>query len=836
MKKLITLLLFLSIFKNSSSQAIWNWATSASAPSGSPGSEGVSGVRDNNGNFIVCGFFWGSGIVLGNYSLAAQVPSATPSMYVVKFSPTGTVLWLNGLTSPTVNTTGLNVSTDAQGNVYVTGQFSASIVVGTYTLTSNGSGEVFLIKYNSNGVLQWAMRGGGITGDLVHGICTDPLGNTYITGAVSSNISTWGTYTLNTIGTYNAYLIKVDPGGNVLWGTSAATTSTFTSEGKALALDATGNVYWTGSYNGSMSLGTITINSTGAYDYFLAKYSATGTPIWAVSTTAGSASEVALSVATDISGNPYIGGTFSGSIAIGTQTYATAVNDDAFIAKYNSLGVPQWGKVYRGGMFDKLWSISTFTGGLYVAGNATPNFTMSGVVYPAANNTFDDTFVEGMDFNGNLFYSNILNGGGDDWVTVYAIDECSMYLSGDYAVAIPTTNYTFTLPQGIIELAFLAKLTFPPHIVFSGNTICAGNNATITASGANTYTWSANAGASNSPAVVVSPAVNTVYSISATNQCGQSNATVMVLVNPNPNISITTSSYSVCPGNTVVLSAFGSSSVSWSNPVTNGIAFTPSATAVYSATATNTLNCSTTATVQIRLVNLPVITPAASATVVCPGQSVTLSAGLNGSYTWQPGGTNQSSIVVLPLSSQTYSVSKIDSTCVNTATIGIQVLPQPLIVIVSSRTFVCVGQNITLTANGASTYTWNTGIVSPSITASTAASTTLVYTATGTGTNGCTNSATVSVKVNACTGIEELSNSVSIQVFPNPGQSEITIELPAIENLLLTVQNTLGEVINEYYAKAENDFRITLRNYAQGVYFVSCRLNSKIYSKKIVVN
>src|SRR5690606_8330373 len=113
---------------------------------------------------------------------------------------------------------GYGISTDANGNVLVTGFFgSPSITFGSTTLTnasSTGKDELFIVKYDPNGNVLWAKSAGGINGDWGNSISTDANGNVLLTGYFSSSSITFGSTTLTNAGSYDIFIAKYDSSGN----------------------------------------------------------------------------------------------------------------------------------------------------------------------------------------------------------------------------------------------------------------------------------------------------------------------------------------------------------------------------------------------------------------------------------------------------------------------------------------------------------------------------------------------------------------------------------------------------------------------------------------------
>ncbi|HQC59119.1 MAG TPA: hypothetical protein PK701_00090, partial [Bacteroidales bacterium] len=149
--------------------------------------------------------------------------------------------------------------------------------------------------------------------------------------------------------------------------------------------------------------------------------------------------------------------------------------------------------------------------------------------------------------------------------------------------------------------------------------------------------------------------------------------------------------------------------------------------------------------------NAPVLTASASPSSICSGSSTTLSASGASTYSWTDGTNNYTgnSINVSPTSNTTYTVTGTIGTCSATATVSVTVNPSPSLTVNATPSSICQGNNATLSASGASTYSWTDGTNNysgNSITVTPTVNTT--YTVTGTiGT--CSATATVSVTVNA---------------------------------------------------------------------------------------
>ena len=427
------------------------------------------------------------------------------------------------------------------------------------------------------------------------------------------------------------------------------------------------------------------------------------------------------------------------------------------------------------------------------------------------------------------------------------------YPAGTLASAYLPANLYFSTPIGGGALTAITQNYgyFGLEAVFanvnnvsatiSSTAICAGESATLAASGANTYTWNSS---TPSQSLIVSPNTNTVYSVAGTNTTGCiSSTSVNLTVNPLPAVTAISSSTSVCLGNSVTLTANGASTYQWDlGPTTNTLSDSPIVNTVYTVTGTSSAGCSNTNTVEVVVKSFtPGIT---SSTAICVGNNITIVAtgGAGTSYTWSTGFTGFSSLSNLtPSITTNYSVISVGSNgCSGTNSTTITVNPSPTITAVAQRSVMCRGESNTLTVSGASTYTWSNGSTSTSsvVVITPSNNITFNYSVTGTSTDGCADGAEVSVKVLSCTGLlENNSQSASASVFPNPSNGLYTVQLNSIgNNSLIEIRNALGSIVLKQ-AVTEFETKLDLQNQANGVYFIQIQENGKaVYNSRVIKN
>ncbi len=285
--------------------------------------------------------------------------------------------------------------------------------------------------------------------------------------------------------------------------------------------------------------------------------------------------------------------------------------------------------------------------------------------------------------------------------------------------------------------------------------ICPGTTTTLTATGANTYTW--NTGATT-PSIVVTPTVNTTYTVAGTdiNGCVSATATTSVTLSSSSNLTVTASVANACPNVSFTLTASGASPNTYTWTASDGTAIpsnsgqvveTQTASVTYTVSGSLGGGCTTSpATITVNMATPATLTVTANPAnaQVCQGNSITLTASGASTYTWTPVITN--GVGFVPASSQVYSVAATDGNgCPANATQSVTVNTPPVLS-VSSQT-ICPTATAILSASPSTltSYTWSTGAFTSTTTVSPVTST--PYTVSATDANGCVGTTITTVNV-----------------------------------------------------------------------------------------
>jgi hypothetical protein len=211
---------------------------------------------------------------------------STTDIFFAKYTAAGIYVYAKAVGS-TGDEAGRGIGVDASSNVYITGYFPATVDfdpgAGTVSLTSAGSFDIFLAKYNSLGNYVYAKRMGGPLDDIGYGIAVDGSNTAYLTGQFTGTADFdpgAGTANLISAGSSDLFFAKYDVSGNYVYANGIG--STGDDVGHGIDVDATSNVYLTGTFlytadfypAGGSSASIITANNSA--DIFIAAY---GNPI-----------------------------------------------------------------------------------------------------------------------------------------------------------------------------------------------------------------------------------------------------------------------------------------------------------------------------------------------------------------------------------------------------------------------------------------------------------------------------------------------------------------------------------------------------------------------------
>ena len=372
---------------------------------------------------------------------------------------------------------GLAITTDAQGNVYVTGATSSPDfpVAGARQPKIAGSAspkvDAFVTKLKSGGgELVYSTYIGGQGADIGMGIAVDSQGNAYVTGDTTSPDFPTANPIQAAFGggvaPSDAFVLKLDPTGSTLL-YSTYLGGSGDDIGRAIAVDSAGSAYVTGqTISDNFPLkNPMQQRHHGLGDAFVAKLNPSGAGLVYSTFLGGVQLDIANAIAIDTSGNAYVAGlTYSVDFPIQNALQPSTGGSDAFVAKLDATGSSLLYSTYLGGTSDDIGTgvAVDSSGNAYVTGvTGSPNYPLKNPIQPvfgAKDGFGSDAFVTKLDSSGrNLIYSTFLGGSGTDaGLAIAAGSDGSAFVAGE----TDSTDFPSTDPSksGGTTDAFLVKL------------------------------------------------------------------------------------------------------------------------------------------------------------------------------------------------------------------------------------------------------------------------------------------------------------------------------------------------------------------------------------------
>jgi hypothetical protein len=687
-------------------------------------------------------------------------------------------------------------TTDNLGNSYLTGNtiLSTSTILattGSHQVSPGGSFDALLVKFNKDGARQWGTYYGNSDTQKGTSCTTDASGNVYMAGfsstATGTVIASPGSHQPTYGGGVNdAFLVKFNSNGIRLWGTFYGGTNT--ESGSSVAVDAGGNVFMFGTSTSSVGISTPGSHQTayaGAYDAFLVKFNSNGARQWATYY-GGTGQETGYSCAIDATGNVYIAGyTIQGTVGIANagshQSSYGGGSFDGFLAKFNTNGIRQWGTYYGGAGNDQSFACATdANGNIYMSGTSNSN---SGTIIATTsahqqinNGGTSDAFLVKFDANGVRQWGTYYGGSGEDLGFSCITDvNGNVFLAGYTDTNTGNSITTVTSHQNIygggIYDGFLAKFN-------SGGTRIWG-------------TYFGGNGEDRAYSCVMDPNGSLYLAGYTDSNIGPVIATAGIhqAAYGGGASDLFLAKFDVCDqAPTQPASVTGNSTIC-ASPTANNY----STGAVFGAVSYNWI--------------LP---------------------------TGWAGTSNTNTLSATPGSSGLFTVIALNS-CGSSPekTFSVTVHPLPAITASTSNSVLCEGDNATLTAMGATNFTFTPGGAGSTVTV--APVVTSNYTVSGVDANGCKNTAVFTQSVDVCNSLKTRSekDENDLQIFPNPSKDILWIALS--EDSKIEIVNSLGQIVY-INILSSGTHKINVEEFHSGLYIVVSYQASGVKRREIIID
>jgi len=383
---------------------------------------------------------------------------------------------------------GNRIITDASGNVYTIGNYNGTVDIdpgpNTVNLTAYGYTDFYVSKWDAAGNLTWAASFGGSLHDNGTSIALDAAGNVYATGGFTNTTDfDPGPNTVNLVsaGGLDVFILKLDPAGNFVWvkqigGTALAAIGG--DEAKSIALDAAGNIYTLGRFEGTVDFdpgaGVSNLTSPGGFaDVFVCRLDAQGNFVWAKQWGAVGNNDWVNAIALDASANVYTTGSFYSPIdfdpGAGSTVLAPGGLAGAYVSKLDSSGNFVWAKGFgkMGGFVQDPGALAVdnynnvFLGGTF---SGTVDFNPDAGTNNLSAGSGSNGFIVKLSAAGTYTWAKALGGPGEIAITGLTTDAYNnVYATGWFSDFNPNTDFdpgngTFILTSGGYWDVYVCKL------------------------------------------------------------------------------------------------------------------------------------------------------------------------------------------------------------------------------------------------------------------------------------------------------------------------------------------------------------------------------------------
>jgi len=660
-----------------------------------------------------------SGITMATVGSHQAIIGGQYDAYLVKFDPQGSRLWATYY-GGIGDEAGYSCPTFSNNVVYLAGVSNSTAGISTiacYQPLCAGARDAMLVKFNASGIRQWATYFGGPSGDMVRCACVDGAGNIFMGGETFSTagISSFGCHQQTFgWGFTDACFVKFDQNGNKLWSTY------YGGPGDDVCyscdVDQTGNAYFAGKTSSSTS-----------------------------------------SVICTAAGHQVV---YSGST-------------DAFLVKFNSNGVRQWGTYYGGTGSDASAACKVDASkNVYLSGSTNSGLPLNCIATPGS---YQPNYV----FNNDGFLAKFDSTGLRKWATYYGD------VSGDDPTCIDIDASKNILLVGNVTSGATTLSTPGSYQPNYGGGFADGFMALFDSVG--TRLWGSYYGDNSN---------QNIFSCDISN-FGDIYIAGFTATSTVNNVLASSNAHQTTHGGSwdAFLARFRDCPIIGLNANSNS--------PICSFSNLN-LNSNVTTTLPI-------------------------------TYNWEGPNSftstaqNPNIFTAQTANSGIYTITCNYNGCNEIVTINAIVNPLPNLNPVSSSSVMCIGSSATLSASGAASYSWNAIAGSSSIVVSPTA--TSNYTVTGITSNSCINSAIITQSVVSCTSLNEFDLSTNYILFPNPCKDKLWIQLDS--KTTITISDLLGRkmYMMELY-KGMNEINVS--EFPKGLYLVGILNHSEQVIYKII--
>ncbi|MFO0903898.1 MAG: PKD domain-containing protein [Pirellulales bacterium] len=294
-----------------------------------------------DGGFVALGSFTGTVDFAPESDVQHSLSSTATRSFLARYSPAGTLLWIQTFGVASGSTIPGGVALDDQENVYIVGSATGPLTIGSTTLANAGSNDAYLARFSAQGDFAWAKSWGGVGSETAVAALVDASGDIVVTGVFAETVDFdpgAGTTSRTSAGGNDVFVAKFSNAG------AFRNVATFGGSGndnpRSPQMDDAGNLYLTGYFVGETQIGGQTLTSVGSADAFLVKLSPAGDVVWVRQIFGDGASGSTQKLSRSPDGTLYVASIFADSVHFGpgTPSITSAGANDVFLARWDANG------------------------------------------------------------------------------------------------------------------------------------------------------------------------------------------------------------------------------------------------------------------------------------------------------------------------------------------------------------------------------------------------------------------------------------------------------------------------------------------------------------------
>lgn len=345
-----------------------------------------------------------------------------------------------------------SVGIDSQGNVYLLGDFAGAVDVGTGPLVATGlKSDIVLAKLDSHGTPIWAQAWGDTSNQYATKLTVDKDDNVVIMGRAFGKIN-FGDGLLDAVGTDDVFIAKFSPDGAPLW--SAIYGGVDPDRAERLTTDADGDVIITGTFTGEVDFGLQPVTSAGLRDAFVMKLDGDFGIQRFVQVFGGAGDDYGFGVSTDAANNVYVSGRFQESLTIGANALASAGGYDVYLAKLDPTGDVLWAQSFGTASDDLAQDlvVHAVDGGeqIVLLGHAFDGVDFGGGALAGEGER--DIFLAAFDLDGVHQWSHLYGDATDQFDTAYQTNTWLNLAAGPNGEVWMGGGFTGTIDFGPVSV------------------------------------------------------------------------------------------------------------------------------------------------------------------------------------------------------------------------------------------------------------------------------------------------------------------------------------------------------------------------------------------------